>query len=130
VHGFCRVFRTIERSKKSRNIFSRDLFQKSSGRDASDQAVAASVDQLEELLARQVNRGETREIEQHPLIWLLGRRRAPLSRQLTNPGPCELTVESKGQGDRVSFEGNHEHRQDQSKCPSAQRTMSNSPPTR
>jgi hypothetical protein len=112
-HGQRSDFRPTGRSKKSRNVFSRELLEESPDRDVSDQSVAASVDLPEELLARQVNRSDAREIEQHSLIWLLERRRAPVSRQLTNCWPCELTVESQSQGGRVGFQGNHEHREGQ-----------------
>jgi len=76
--------------------FGTDLCDDSLSRDASDQRVAVSVNLGEELLAQDVNRRDTRQVEQNSLVRLSERRGRPISRQFADPQACESTVKSKG----------------------------------
>jgi len=89
--------------------FGTDLFDDSLGRDASNQPVAVSVHLGQELLARDVNRRDTRQVEHNSRVWLIEGRGRPVSRQFADPRSSESTVKSKGDRGRVSLHGNHEH---------------------
>jgi hypothetical protein len=86
-----------------------DLFNDLHGRDASDQAVAVSMNLSQKLLAEDVNRRETRQVEHNSLMRLPERRRRPVSRQFVDSRAGEAPVEAKRDHRHVGLYSNHEH---------------------